>query len=41
MDWESARKVVEKVRKTGDVTIVCATKTVPAMVMNEIGRAHV
>ena len=36
MDWESAREVVEKVKKTGDVTIVCATKTVPAMVMNDI-----
>ena len=36
MDWQSARGVIEKVRSTADVTIVCATKTVPATVMNSI-----
>ena len=36
MDWQSAREVVEKVRSKGDVTIVCATKTVPATIMNSI-----
>lgn len=36
MDWQSAKDVVEKVKKYGDVTIVCATKTVPASVMNGI-----
>ena len=36
MDWESARAVVEKVKRAGDVTIVCATKTVPSTIMNGI-----
>lgn len=36
MDWQSARAVVEKVKKHGDVTIVCATKTVSPSVMNGI-----
>ena len=36
MDWQSARAVIERVRSTGDVTVVCATKTVPASIMNGI-----
>ena len=36
MNWESARAVVEKVNTHGDVTIVCATKTVPSQIMNSI-----
>lgn len=36
MNWESARAVVEKVNTHDNVTIVCATKTVPSEVMNGI-----
>lgn len=36
MDWQSAKAVVEKVKKYGDVTVVCATKTVSPSVMNGI-----
>lgn len=36
MNWESARAVVEKVNTHDNVTIVCATKTVPSEIMNDI-----
>ncbi len=36
MNWESARAVVEKVNTHDNITIVCATKTVPCEVMNDI-----